>query len=407
MELLTHFQALDALLAETRPLWQPVPFQHPVLPWEAEHPALAAALRALPADAVDALEQDDQARLEWLCHWLPGLAPLATLGQLPELPAVRTWHPPPFSDTDVPGRKWQQILALVEHLPDARPPMLDWCAGKGHLARALAQAFDSPVTCLEINPALCEAGDRHSRSLGLPVRHTVCDVMSPQAADALAAPPHPVALHACGALHRRLLTLSVAHSKPAISVAPCCYHLEADGAYQPFSSAAQQSRLQLHMRDLRLAVQETVTAGQRERHQRERTTAWRLAFDLWQRQQRGQDTYLPQPPIPPDWLRGDFPNFCRHMANRAGLPAPDEPAALPLEAHGWRRLREVTALETLRHAFRRPLEAWLLLDRALFLQEHGYTVTIGTFCPRHLTPRNVLLHARLTSSPACGANPNC
>ena len=35
----------------------------------------------------------------------------------------------------------------------------------------------------------------------------------------------------------------------------------------------------------------------------------------------------------------------------------------------------------------------LVLDRALFLQEQGYTVRLGTFCETSLTPRNVLLLA--------------
>ena len=37
----------------------------------------------------------------------------------------------------------------------------------------------------------------------------------------------------------------------------------------------------------------------------------------------------------------------------------------------------------------------LLLDRALYLQEQGYHVRLGTFCPHSLTPRNLLISARL------------
>jgi len=47
----------------------------------------------------------------------------------------------------------------------------------------------------------------------------------------------------------------------------------------------------------------------------------------------------------------------------------------------------------LRGLFRRPLELWLVLDQALFLQEQGYSVKLATFCPASLTPRNLLLTA--------------
>ena len=50
-------------------------------------------------------------------------------------------------------------------------------------------------------------------------------------------------------------------------------------------------------------------------------------------------------------------------------------------------------LELVRGLFRRPLEVWLLLDRALYLQEQGWKVQLGTFCAYHLTPRNALLLA--------------
>jgi hypothetical protein len=64
-----------------------------------------------------------------------------------------------------------------------------------------------------------------------------------------------------------------------------------------------------------------------------------------------------------------------------------------LEAAGWQRLAQVRNLELLRGIFRRPLELWLNLDRALFLSEQAYTVHLGTFCETALTPRNFLLLA--------------
>ena len=55
-------------------------------------------------------------------------------------------------------------------------------------------------------------------------------------------------------------------------------------------------------------------------------------------------------------------------------------------------------MELVRHLFRRPLELWLVLDRALFLQEQGYQVELSQFCARELTPRNILIHAEKSSA---------
>jgi hypothetical protein len=60
---------------------------------------------------------------------------------------------------------------------------------------------------------------------------------------------------------------------------------------------------------------------------------------------------------------------------------------------GQLRWRQVQRLQILRHLFRRALELWLVLDRALYLQEHGYHIELFQFCSRQLTPRNLLLQA--------------
>ena len=57
------------------------------------------------------------------------------------------------------------------------------------------------------------------------------------------------------------------------------------------------------------------------------------------------------------------------------------------------RRGEVRRLELIRHAFRRALEIWLVLDLALGLEDAGFEATVGTFCPRSLTPRNLMVLA--------------
>lgn len=67
------------------------------------------------------------------------------------------------------------------------------------------------------------------------------------------------------------------------------------------------------------------------------------------------------------------------------------------EAEGVRRWQQVRRHELVRHLFRRPLELWMVLDYALYLEEQGYRVRLGEFCDRSLTPRNLLLDAVRTS----------
>lgn len=384
-----RFKALDTCLIEHQGLWRPRPFTHRQLPWEAEHPALSQWLRQRSlADAETAHNHP---------HDLPAPAPfpqlaaqalaLSAVDKLPKMPLQPARH---RLNVDVPGRKWQQIEAFGAALGFGTTPThwLDWCAGKGHLGRRLLQSGQH-LTCLEYDPALIAAGQALSEHHGLPVTHRLQDVMADVA---LSAEHTPVALHACGDLHVRLLQLASSAGCKQLALAPCCYNRIGAERYQALSSAGQASALQLSIDDLGLPLSETVTAGARVRRQRDISMARRLGFDHLQRQLRGCDDYLPTPSLPSAWLDKPFADYCRELAALKGLSTGGQDW-LALEAHGWRRLAEVRNLELVRGLFRRPLELWLVLDRALFLHENGYRVEVGSFCDATLTPRNLMVLA--------------
>ena len=85
--------------------------------------------------------------------------------------------------------------------------------------------------------------------------------------------------------------------------------------------------------------------------------------------------------------------YCQDLAKLKGLQVTGAPDWAALEQAGWARLARVRNLEQVRNLFRRPLELWLVLDRALYLGEQGFEVRLGSFCPYPLTPRNLMLLA--------------
>lgn len=384
-----RFEALSAFLIEHQGLWKPRPFTHRQLAWESRHPELAQWLRQRSLSDAETSHNTP--------HDLPAPAPFPQLAaQARQLSAVDKLPSQPLAparhrlNVDVPGRKWQQIEAFGAALQFAHTPThwLDWCAGKGHLGRRLLQTGQQ-LTCLEYDPALIAAGQDLSDHHALPVTHRLQDVM----ADVALSPVHtPIALHACGELHVRLLQRASAVGCKQLALAPCCYNRISARRYQPLSTAGRACALQLSVDDLGLPLSETVTAGNRVRLQRDTSMARRLGFDQLQRQLRQCDEYLPTPSLPTSWLDKPFADYCRELASLKGLSTGEQDWRA-LEAYGWQRLAEVRNLELLRGLFRRPLELWLVLDRALFLAENGYRVEIGTFCEPALTPRNLMVLA--------------
>ncbi|WP_179179652.1 methyltransferase [Pseudomonas sivasensis] len=384
-----RFRALDAFLIEHQGLWRPRPFTQRQLPWENEYPELAQWLRQ--RSLADAEANHNQPHDLLAPAPFPQLASqalqLSTVDKLPTQPLQPAAH---RLNVDVPGRKWQQIEAFGAALQFAQTPRhwLDWCAGKGHLGRRLLHTGQQ-LTCLEYDPALIASGQALSEHHGLPVTHRLQDVMADVA---ISAEHTPVALHACGDLHVRLLQVASAAGCKQLALAPCCYNRIQGYTYQPLSDAGRASTLLLSLDDLGLPLSETVTAGKRVRLQRDTSMARRLGFDQLQRLLRGCDEYLPTPSLPTHWLDKPFADYCRELARLKGLSTGEQDWAA-LEAHGWQRLAEVRNLELVRGLFRRPLELWLVLDRALFLSERGYRVEVGSFCDPALTPRNLMVLA--------------
>ncbi|MBH3429232.1 methyltransferase [Pseudomonas alkylphenolica] len=393
-QLLSRFQALDGFVREHQALWRPRPFTQLQLPWEAEHPALAHWLRQRSLEQAEAAHNHPE-QLEAPAPF-PQLAKQAgQLSEVGELPSIALAPASHRLNVDVPGRKWQQIEAFASHLDFARPPQhwLDWCSGKGHLGRRLLQADRQRLTCLEFDPTLVEAGRELSQHHQLGADHRLQDVLADDAAQQLGPEHTAVALHACGDLHVRLMQLASQQGCRQLAIAPCCYNRIQAPAYQPLSAAAIASGLQLSIDDLGLPLSETVTAGARVRRQRDESMARRLGFDLLQRQLRDEDEYLPTPSLPVSWLHKPYADYCRGLAALKGLHIDHQPDWGALQAMGWQRLAQVRNLELLRNLFRRPLELWLVLDRALYLQEQGYQLQLGVFCEQPLTPRNLMLLA--------------
>jgi hypothetical protein len=388
--LTTRFHRLRDLLAAYEGLWRPSPFHAPRPAWCERYPRLTARLLGLTDADLVPLAADGHALIQMLAAHVPGLAGLHELIALPTAEARAGAAPPVRLLAHVPGRKQAQITAFADAVGEVTHPLLEWCAGKGHLGRLLAWRQPHPVTSLEIDPALVEAGQALARRAGLDQHFVGADVLAPGAVHHLAG-RHTVALHACGDLHLALLRGAVQAKPPALDLTPCCYYRTARTHYQPLNADAG---LALSRDELHLAVTETVTAGRRDRRRAETAAAWKLAFLEW-RAAAGVPRDRSFRPVPEAWLGLGFRGWMERLCLRESLPPPSGPDEAGLEAAGWRRQAEVRRLDLVRLAFRRPLELWLVLDQALFLERNGYRVRLGEFCERGLTPRNLLISARL------------
>lgn len=384
-----RLRALGEVLQHYQDYWRPLPFREHRPGWCTLNPGLAAAALALNDADTEALTSDNPALWRWASRYLPDWADLIELCALPaptrHLPVdtgPTSWH--------IPGRKQAQIEAFATAIGPPVAPLLEWCAGKGHLGRHLGRRWQQPVASLEIDAELCAAGQELADRQGLAQTFLQTDVLTPDSAARLAG-RHAVALHACGDLHRALLHAAREHAAEAIDLAPCCYYRSATAVYPAFNPEAD---LPLSQAELHLAVTETTTAGQRERHIRDSAMARKLGYLAWFHDHTGASRIGGIKPVPANWNRLPFNDYLQAMAARDGLAPAIGADGSSYAAIGQARQREVMRLSLVRLVFRRPLEVWLALDQSVFLERAGYRVTLSEFCAPALTPRNLLISAR-------------
>ncbi len=385
--------AIAAALREAAALWRPRPFTGDP-DWVATEPAVAAWCTSLSAAEVIAIERAET---------LPDSAPtllrdwhqrLAALSALPML-TVSTDSP---IRRLVPARKAAQIASFSDAVAAALPTrsgateVIDWCGGKGHLGRSLGARLGLPVTVLEREAGYADEARTLAEADGVTLRFV--------AGDALARPltfhDHTLAvgLHACGELGLRLLEHAV-DSVYMVALAPCCLHKIAglrDHGYRPISHAARAVDPGLDHASLRLATAEEVVARPSLQAQRRRDNAWRLGLDHLLRS-AGRDDYTPLGVLPEALKAQTFAAFVDQAQRLHDLRLPTHWSPAEAEANGWHKAERARALGLVRSLFKRAIEVFCALDRAAYLEEHDLAVTLGTFAPRAVTPRNVLLIA--------------
>ncbi|MCQ8879238.1 SAM-dependent methyltransferase [Pseudoalteromonas shioyasakiensis] len=390
MTLAEQFTALDDFLFSTRQYWQCTAFDYDELPW----PTLEPILAALTDEQVAELDSDQDALYRFFTPYITGLENLAGLCTLVTAQVKRTEYPFWLSN-GIKGRKFEQLQDFVAALGEQTKPVLEWCAGKGHLGRMLAFNQAPSVHSIELQQHLCDQGQHSAQQQGLAMRFSQADVLKDDVSNHFTQQQHAVALHACGALHQSFMQQACNAQTKQISLSPCCYHLFTDDVYIAMSERAKRSELKLRHRDLKLALQETVTAPSRVAKVRKTEVEWRLGFDAMRKAITGSTSYVSVPSVNKAVFSDSFKAFCAWAAEKKSLELPQDIDYEYFLQKGKIRKKVTERIELVRHVFRRAIEVWLVLDRALYLQQQGYQVTVKTFCEKQLTPRNILIQAHL------------
>ena len=395
-----QFSQLTGFLQEHESLWRERPFTREHLSWESILPSLRGSLLDLDEDQVTKAEHHPL-RVGELVPQLRAIGARAhELSLVPTVtPTVKAQQQAILKSViEVRGRKRLQILSFIEAIRQLEIPIdgtwTEWCSGKGHLGRGLMDNGAHQILSLERQENLISKGRELTAKLGYNQEFIQADVLSPPLPCEIQNSQGIVALHACGTLTDTVLRTALEHRIPYAVAAPCCYHAGVGKQRSHWSKDALAGTLHLSGEDLRLVTAEVVVARPSIQRARLIQMAWRLALDQWVREVGGGDNYTKQGPFPGKLFSQGFEDFMKVACKRFDAPMPTRGRMTELLNQGEQRGKRVRALGLVRSLFRRPLETWTNLDRAIGIEEEGHEVSVKTFCPRNASPRNQLIVVR-------------
>ena len=292
-------------------------------------------------------------------------------------------------------RKRAQIDAfgrLVLPLATRSTRVVDVGSGHGHLTREIAQQTALPVIGLERDVAL--AGRARTLSPGTSPTFAVTDVLRDGLP--LSTGDCVIGLHACGELGDVMVT-SVARSRGvALALVGCCLQKRRQPSRRPLCALpGLDDRLDLPKGLLGLS---NLAAGDPgvEASRAENLVARERRLALHRLLSEGDGGLRFGAEIEGLNRRTSHRDLS-HLVSRAfalrGRPAPSQKAID--EAAAWAHGEHARSrrLSLPRAMLARVLEVYVLLDRAAYLEEHGFTVEVGVLFPASVSARNLALVA--------------
>lgn len=304
-------------------------------------------------------------------------------------------------------RKQAQVDAfarLIVPLATRAGRVLDVGSGHGHLTREIAERVAVPVVGLERNAVLAARARLLASDAAGALSYAVADVLRDEVP--FAPGDCIIGLHACGELGDAVLRSAVRSGVSSVALLGCCLQKQRAPSRAPLCAPVAVDGETDDLGD-RLTLPKGLL-GLSNLTPRDDGVEASRAENLAARERRLALHRLLARAAPSDEvprfgteLEGlnrraahlELPTLvARAFAHRALPPPP--PGAID-EAAAWAHEEYARArrLQLPRTLLGRVLEVFVLLDRARFLEDHGYVVQVGVAFPARVSARNLVLIA--------------
>lgn len=333
--------------------------------------------------------------------------------ELSQLPTARKYEDMPedrFTWLFIIPKKQHEIKRLAPHVNELFKKnkfekIIDVGGGIGLLAQTLNNYYQIPIVSLDMNKKLQETGiERHKKNAKDPVNkviyHNLKVSNDSEFTSLLKSNVMTVGLHTCGKLALDLIQVSSKTKVPAIVNFGCCYHtLDAKDDLQNISEFAQNNEpLWMNKFALTLACRAHKKMDDKDYDLKLKVKLYRYAIHILLYDYYDVKNLITLGNSSPKLYDESFGLYVYEQLRRVKINPRHTIEELNhfFEQNDLKVLIErMLAAGLIRNALGRVLELYLILDRAIYLEEQGYSVQVEEFFDEELSPRNIGITAEL------------
>jgi SAM-dependent methyltransferase len=362
---------------------------------------------------LSSLSSEEQWLLE--CRKLPNhsltkqlIKPLEQIESVPHWPLDnKEITYPTWAFQKVSAKKQHEITSLtklVSQISGQESPkrILDIGGGAGHLARILSYYHGHDVTSLDQSSEFQDLGRK--RLVKYPI---------PDHAGQVTFLPHQfgqkddtkhfnnidlsIGLHTCGPLALDHLKQAITLKNHQLINIGCCYHKldKSDVPDVMVSKLASDYRLRLSKHALTLATRGRTEISPAQFELKKRVKYYRAALHLYLYYEHGLTDFITMGSSLPATYRQDFANYAiANIKNTRELtinPSQKELNDFYKRPQIQETLNKIFYANLIRWQFSRVIEKTILLDRVLWLREHGLNARLYQIFDALISPRNMMI----------------
>jgi hypothetical protein len=281
--------------------------------------------------------------------------------------------------------------------------VVDIGGGIGYLAQSIANYYFYPVTSIDMDPVLQNTGrlrnlkNQRKGSTLVNYLQEKLDLGNEKLIPLFNNKTISLGLHTCGELANTHLEMAIKGQSGALINLGCCYYkLSKNNTYNISQFAQTNQNLKLNMYALTLATLAHKQMGHWDFQFKNMVKNYRYAFHMYLFHEKGITDFLSVGNSSQRYYEGDFASYAKEQMKRLNIEHTDSDESLNnffQDPTRTRLIRRMILAGILRGIYGRPLELYLLIDRALYLEENGYTAKLVPYFDEELSPRNIGIQA--------------